>query len=79
MRAEAFLHRYLQHVLPKGLQRVRYYGWLSPAAKQTFARIAALLDWRVPALVAPSPLPPPECPVCKKPMQFAGRLPRAPP
>ena len=47
--------------------------------KQTFARIAALLDWRAPALVAPSPLPPPKCPVCKKPMQFAGRLPRAPP
>ena len=79
LRAEAFLHRYLQHVLPKGLPRVRYYGWLSPAAKRTFARIAALLDWRAPALVAPPPLPPPECPVCKKPMQFAGRLPRAPP
>jgi hypothetical protein len=24
--AEEFLRRYLQHVLPKGFQRVRYYG-----------------------------------------------------
>jgi hypothetical protein len=77
--APAFLHRYLQHVLPKGLQRVRYYGYLAPAAKATFERIAALLDWRAPALVVPTPLPPPQCPVCKKPMKFAGRLPRAPP
>jgi len=28
---EAFLHRFLQHVLPKGFRRVRTYGWLSPA------------------------------------------------
>ena len=30
LRADAFLHRYLQHVLPKGLQRVRYFGWFTP-------------------------------------------------
>ncbi len=77
--AESFLHRYLQHVLPKGLQRVRHFGWLSAAAKSKFDRIAALLDWRAPALVAPAPLPPPLCPCCKKPMTLIGRLPRAPP
>jgi hypothetical protein len=76
---EQFLHRYLQHVLPKRFQRVRYFGWLSPAAKAKFDRIRALLDWRVPALVAPTPRPPPECPACKKPMTLVGRLPRAPP
>jgi hypothetical protein len=27
--AECFLHRFLQHVLPRGFQRVRYFGWLS--------------------------------------------------
>jgi hypothetical protein len=77
--AERFLHRFLQHVLPKGFQRVRYFGWLSPAAKAKFARIAALLDWRAPALVPPAPLPPPQCPHCHKPMRLMGRLPRAPP
>ena len=76
--AEQFLHRFLQHVLPKGFQRVRYFGWLSPAAKKRFQRILALLDYRQPPLEIPAPLPPPECPCCKKPMILIGRLPRPP-
>ena len=79
LKAEAFLHRYLQHVLPKGLQRVRYYGWLSPAATKRWERILALLDCKEPALKLPAPLPPPQCPVCHRPMIFVARLPRAPP
>jgi hypothetical protein len=31
--ADEFLRRFLQHVLPKGFQRVRYFGWLAPAAR----------------------------------------------
>jgi hypothetical protein len=31
--ADEFLRRYLQHVLPSGQHRVRYFGWLHPAAK----------------------------------------------
>ena len=77
--AQAFLHRYLQHVLPKGLQRVRSFGWLSPAAKARWERILALLDWNMPALVPPEPLPPPQCPYCHQPMHRIARLPRAPP
>ena len=76
---EAFLHRYLQHVLPKGLQRVRYYGWLGPAARNRWDRILALLDWKEPSLKLPAPLPPPQCPVCQRPMILVARLPRAPP
>jgi hypothetical protein len=76
--AEQFLHRFLQHVLPKGLQRVRYFGWLSPAAKKRFQRILALLDHREPPCEVPAPSPPPECPSCKKPMLLIGRLPRPP-
>jgi hypothetical protein len=76
---EKFLHRFLQHVLPKGLQRVRHFGWLSAAAKGRFDRIRALLDWQ-----PPEPLPEPQvfvpqCPGCKKPMRLIGRLPRPPP
>ena len=41
---EAFLHRFLQHVLPKGFRRVRTYGWLSPAAKKRFATVRTLLN-----------------------------------
>jgi len=79
LRAEAFLHRYLQHVLPRGLPRVRYYGWLSPAAKARFERIRALLDWRVPPLAPAPTTPAPLCPCCHKPMHLIGRLARPPP
>jgi len=44
-----FVRRCLQHVLPKGFQRVRHYGWRGAAAKAKWERILALLDWRVPA------------------------------
>lgn len=50
-----FIRRFLQHTLPSGFKRVRYYGWLSPAAKARFERILALLDWkRGPIPVKPS-------------------------
>ena len=29
---EEFVRRFLQHVLPRGFQKVRYYGFLSPNA-----------------------------------------------
>ena len=77
--AEQFLHRFLQHVLPQGLQRVRYFGWLAPAAKARWQRILALLDWKVPARVLAEPIPPPLCPCCQKPMVLVGLLPRPPP
>ena len=76
---EAFLHRFLQHVVPKGFQRVRYFGWLSPAAKSRWERILALLDWKSPALAPRAPVPPPLCPTCNKPMALIGLLARAPP
>ena len=75
----AFLDRFLQHVLPRGFQRVRYFGWLSPAARTRFQRIAALLDWKTPAPPPTPPRPAPECPCCHKPMLLIGRLPRSPP
>ena len=40
---EEFLRRFLQHVLPRGLMRVRHFGWLSPAAKNRYARVRGLL------------------------------------
>ena len=77
--AERFLHRFLQHVLPPGLQRVRHFGFLSAAAKARWQRVLALLDWRPPPTVPPPPTPVPLCPCCEKPMTLIGRLPRAPP
>lgn len=73
-----FVRRFLQHVLPKGFQRVRHYGWRGAAAKTKWERILALLDWKRPAQATPAPLPPPRCPACGQTMFRIGTLPRAP-
>ena len=76
---EEFLRRFLQHVLPKGFQRVRSYGWMSPAALQRWQRIHSLLHWTAPPR-APIVTPPPIlCPCCHKPMRLVGTFPRSPP
>jgi hypothetical protein len=76
---EHFLHRFLQHVLPQGLQRVRHFGFLSAAATAQWQRVLALLDWKPLPRILPPPRPPPLCPTCNKPMALIGRLARAPP
>jgi hypothetical protein len=77
--ADKFIARVLQHTLPKGFQRVRYYGWLSPAAKAKFQRIRTLLDWRRAEPIAAEPLAEYECPCCGKPMVLIGCFKRGPP
>ena len=41
--AMEFIRRFLQHVLPKGFIKIRYYGFLSPKHKDTLCRIKYLL------------------------------------
>src|SRR5262249_47725106 len=38
---EEFLRRFLQHVLPKGFPRIRYFGWLANRKRQKCFRFAA--------------------------------------
>jgi hypothetical protein len=38
-----FMRRFLQHVLPKGLQKVRYFGFLHPKNKKLFNLLRLLL------------------------------------
>jgi hypothetical protein len=38
-----FLHRFLQHVLPRGVMKVRHYGILSPSSKARLERAKQLL------------------------------------
>lgn len=64
-----FLRRWCQHVLPKGLPRVRHYGFLSAAAKAKLARLRHL-----PGVLAPPPLPAIKCACCGQPMRLIGRI-----
>lgn len=41
--AEAFIHRFLQHVLPRGFCKVRSYGFLSPRRRNILPQIRTLL------------------------------------
>jgi putative transposase/transposase-like zinc-binding protein len=43
MEAVAFLHRYLQHILPKGFVKVRYYGLFRVGARRALARLRGRL------------------------------------
>jgi hypothetical protein len=42
--AQEFIRRFLQHVLPKGFVKVRYYGFLSSGSRQRLAAIRQRLD-----------------------------------
>jgi len=39
MDAERFIHRFLQHVLPKGYVKVRYYGFFSAGKRRVLQEI----------------------------------------
>jgi hypothetical protein len=41
--ADEFMRRYLQHVLPPGQHRVRYFGWMHPAARARRMTVETLL------------------------------------
>lgn len=42
-----FIRRYLQHTLPRGFQKIRYYGLLHPKRKQTLYSIQIILRTRL--------------------------------
>jgi hypothetical protein len=63
---EEFTRRFSSHILPKGLQKIRYYGWLSAARRKT-----ALPAIRA-ALNAPAPEPVPEQSLPERILQRTG-------
>jgi hypothetical protein len=81
--AEEFIRRFLQHVLPKGFVKVRYYGLFSPGQRHRLNQARALLEARQPpeaettrpepATDPPQP-PPLRCPKCGQPMQWQQKL-----
>jgi hypothetical protein len=66
----AFIHRFLQHVLPSGFMKVRYFGFLSPNFKMPFEQIRARIELaqgfnlRPPAAIEITPAQPLRCPHC---------------
>lgn len=78
---EAFLKRWLTHVLPHGFVRVRHYGWMSGAAKKSRLLVRALVcdELDEPGPVLPE-LPVPRCECCGASMTLLRRIkPRGPP
>lgn len=67
------IRRWLQHVLPKGFTRVRYYGFLAPAAHRSFRRLRFLLR----AIAHPVEIPeekPMTCPCCNATLHQLRRI-----
>jgi hypothetical protein len=48
-----FMRRFLQHVLPRGFHKVRYFGLWHPAQRQNAARVRQMLQLQAPSKVHP--------------------------
>jgi hypothetical protein len=68
------IRRWLLHVLPKGLVRLRHYGWLSPAAHKAFLRVRFLLGLGPHRIPAPLTSEPPRCPFCNALLAQIARI-----
>jgi hypothetical protein len=75
--AEAFIQRFLQHVLPKGFVKVRYYGFFGSSVRPRLVALRQQLALTAPPLPdspeqtsEPPPARTPLCPQCGKAMIF---------
>jgi hypothetical protein len=77
-----FVRRFLQHVLPQGFHKVRYYGLWNPKRREQMEQVRLLLQLQSPARCpAPEPMPPRQppdrvCPCCGGPLYHLGEVPR---
>lgn len=85
--AEKFIHRFLQHVLPRGFVKVRYFGFFGASVRPRLLALQQRLEY-IPPIESAKPLPgidsdqiPSEvsqptwpCPKCGKPMLFQRAL-----
>jgi len=71
-----FIHQFLQHVLPKGFVKVRYYGFLAAKRKHLLAIVKELLGKLL--IVKPKIKPALQfrCPNCGQKMLLLGEIPR---
>jgi len=74
---EEFLRRFLQHVLPRGFPRIRYFGWLANRGRGEFLPLCRALLARLPQPAPAAPTSEPAlwlCPRCQGPMRVVERL-----
>jgi hypothetical protein len=71
--AEEFIHRFLQHVLPKGFVKVRYFGFFAPGCRIRLAALRQQLEQEQLENERVSDATPETklcCPICGQPMIF---------
>ncbi|MFZ0402230.1 MAG: IS91 family transposase [Pseudolabrys sp.] len=75
--ADEFLRRFLLHTLPRGLVRIRSFGFLAGPRRTKMLQLARQLLQAEPELSIPAADPEPAsfpCPICATPMIFGERL-----
>jgi len=76
--ANEFMRRFLEHVLPRGFQKVRHYGFLSPRSRQPIAEVRRRVEdftfettlTATALAAAPTSPRPVTCPSCGGPMRL---------
>lgn len=74
--AEHFIARFLQHVLPKGFQKVRYYGFLAPRSRHLLQLVRTLLGSTPEPRTSPPTAKLHFCPHCGGQLLLLGLLPK---
>ena len=74
---QEFIRRFLQHVLPSGFRKIRYFGLHHSSKRPVLRSLQAAMAIRAgrPLPVTPPTVEParPACPNCHAPMHFEGR------
>ena len=82
--AEEFIHRFLQHVLPKGFVKVRYYGFFAATRRSKLVALQQHLRQHTASIPSPEIQPETDptqarpkllCPQCAQPRLFQQTLP----
>lgn len=74
--AEQFIHRFLQHVLPRGFVKVRYYGLFAPGNRQHLTTVkqqineAITCEPKTTTVLNTTTSEPPTCSHCGQPMRL---------
>ena len=74
--AHEFMRRFLQHVLPRGFHKVRYFGLWHPAQRRNAAWVRQMLQLQAPPKIDPplDPVAPPLEPSSADPTPLAEPL-----